>query len=113
MAADASHKFIQEKLTDHRKVLEAAGGLPGRLPFFALFVAVIGLAIGCRTTDNTTVKDAEGINAPTDCASACASACDDAAKAECSEAAKAECSGAAKTECSEAKVCPISGAAIE
>jgi hypothetical protein len=78
-----------------------------------LSFAVIGLAIGCRTTDNTTVTDAEGINAPTDCASACASACDDAAKAECSEAAKAECSGAAKTECSEAKVCPISGAAIE
>jgi hypothetical protein len=86
-----------------------------------LSFAVIGLAIGCRTTDNTTVTDAEGLNAPTDCASACASACDDAAKAECSEAAKAECSGAAKaecsgaakTECSEAKVCPISGAAIE
>lgn len=93
-----------------------------------LSLAVIGLAFGCRSTDNTTVTDAEGLNAPTDCATDCATSCDeaakaecmadkaecsDAAKAECSEAAKAECSSAAATECTEAQVCPITGAAIE
>jgi len=76
-----------------------------------LSLAVIGLAFGCRSTDNTTVTDAEGLNAPADCGD-CASECDAAAKAECSAAS--ECSeGAAASECTEAKVCPITGAAIE
>ena len=88
-----------------------------------LSLAVIGLAFGCRSTDNTTVTDAEGLNAPTECGSAsdCATECDAAAKAECSaaasecsSAAKSECSeSAAASECSEAKVCPMTGAAIE
>jgi hypothetical protein len=44
-AADASHQFIQQKLMEHIKVLEAAGDLPIRLPFLALLFFVIGLAI--------------------------------------------------------------------
>ena len=81
-----------------------------------LSFAIVGLAVACRSTDNTTVSDAEGVNAPGDCASVC----DEAAKAECAEAkadcgqaAKAECSEAAKAACSEAKVCPVTGKEIE
>jgi len=75
-------------------------------------VALLGLALGCKSTDEFSVTDPEGASVPSsECASACATECSEAEKAECA-ASKSECSAAEKAECS-TKVCPVTGKPIE
>ena len=60
-----------------------------------LGIAVLGLAVACKNTDNTSVSDPNVAPAPEACAAGCESAC---CETECSE---------------EAMVCPVTGKTLE
>jgi len=62
-----------------------------------LSLAVLGLAVACKNTDNTAVSDPNIAPAPEACASECESAC-----------CETECSGD-----EDAMVCPVTGATVE
>lgn len=74
---------------------------------FVLAFAIASLAVACKSSDSTQVSDPSSAAVPE-----AGAACDMAGKKECTDAMKAECSTEAKKECSSAKVCPMTGAAI-
>ena len=70
-----------------------------------LGIALVGLAVGCKSDETNQVSDASTVEAPeAGCESACStSMCDEAAKADCATSCDSE----------DAKVCPITGKVSE
>jgi len=71
-----------------------------------LGIALVGLAVACKNTENTQVSDPSTAAAPeacaTDCETECATACEEKA-ASCEKASS----------CDSEKVCPVTGKPIE
>jgi hypothetical protein len=76
-----------------------------------LGIAVLGLAVACKNTDNTAVSDSATAPAPEACAAGCESesACGSESACEMS----AGCESESACESKDAMVCPVTGQKVE
>jgi len=68
-----------------------------------LGIAIVGLAVACKNTDNTAVSDPATAPAPEACAAGCESSCE----------AESSCEMSSSCESKDAMVCPVTGQKVE
>jgi hypothetical protein len=71
-----------------------------------LGIAIVGLAVACKNTDNTAVSDPATAPAPEACGASCASEC--GAESACETSCETSCE-----ESNDAMVCPVTGKKVE